>query len=232
VSIVVPVYNEAGLIEQALRRVLAEPTEKEVIVVDDGSRDGTGAVLDRLAQALPIRVIHQPRNLGKGGAVRAGFAAARSPIVLIQDADLEYDPADYPAMIAPIERGDADAVMGSRFLYHKPHFFTPDGEPFFTHYIGNRVIIALTNLLYGFRATDYEGCYKAVARAVLPELRLGSNGFELDNELIGKLLRRRRRVVEVPIRYEPRTYRDGKKIGWRDGVRMVWAIVKWRIAPF
>jgi glycosyltransferase involved in cell wall biosynthesis len=231
-SVVVPVYNEQQLIEPVLRKVLASPIEKEVIVVDDGSTDGTRTVLARLQQALPIRVIMHEKNLGKGAAVKTGFRAASGRILLIQDADLEYNPNDYPALIAPIESGQADVVLGSRFLLEKPKYFTPDGKPFFTHYVGNLVIIWLTNFLYGFHATDYEGCYKAFTRQAIQETPVAANGFEFDNELICKLLRRRRRVVEVPIRYVPRSYQEGKKIRWQDGARMVWAILKWRVLPF
>ena len=232
VSVVVPVYNEAALIETTLRRVLASPVDKEVLVVDDASTDGTDRVLARLGEELPIRVFRQPRNMGKGAAVRRGFQEACGDILLIQDADLEYDPADYPALIAPILRGEADAVMGSRFLAQKPHFFTPQGDPFFTHYIGNRLIIWLTNLLYGFHASDYEGCYKAFTNEVIRATPVRANEFEFDNELICKLLRRRRRIVEVPIHYTPRVYTEGKKIRWQHGVRILWTILKWRVTPF
>jgi len=231
-SVVIPVYNEAKWIEPLIRKVLDSPVEKEVVIVDDGSTDGTRDILARLQREWPIRVILQPRNQGKGAAGRAGFTVASGDILLVQDADLEYDPADFPAVIEPIRRGEADAVMGSRFLMHKPQFFHQNGDLFFTHYLGNLTIIWLTNLLYGFRATDYEGCYKAVSRAVLQEIPLTANGFELDNELICKLLRRRWRIVEVPINYTPRVYAEGKKIRWHDGVRIVWTILKWRVKPF
>lgn len=230
-SVVIPVYNEAGLLDTTLRRVVAVPIDKEVIVVDDGSTDSTGERLARLARELPIRVVTHSRNTGKGAAVRSGFQAATGDILLIQDADLEYDPTDYPAVIAPILRGEADAVMGSRFLRQKPKFFTPHGDPFFTHYLGNRIIIWMTNLLYGFRATDYEGCYKAFTRTVVRDTPVVANGFEFDNELICKLLRRGRRIVEVPIRYSPRAYAEGKKIRWQHGLRIVWTILKWRVLP-
>ena len=231
-SVVVPVYNEAALIETTLRRVTASPVDKEVIVVDDGSTDATGHTLATLQQQLPIRVLTHPKNLGKGAAVRTGFQAATGDILLIQDADLEYDPGDYPTLIEPLLRREADVVMGSRFLRQKPTFFTPHGDPFFTHYIGNRIIIWLTNLLYGFQATDYEGCYKAFTRTVVQETPVIANGFEFDNELVCKLLRRRRRIVEVPIRYMPRAYAEGKKIRWQHGLKMVWTILKWRVLPF
>ncbi len=232
-SIVIPVYNEAGLIETVLQRVLTSPVEgKEVIVVNDGSQDDTGKVLAKLQQQLPIRVITHPANRGKGAAVRSGFEAATGDIVIIQDADLEYDPGDYPTLMRPILEGRAEAILGSRFALHKPKFFTPQGEPFFTHYLGNRFIIWLTNTLYGFHATDYEGCYKAFTRRVVQETPVQADGFEFDNELICKLLRRRRKIVEVPIHYAPRSYKEGKKIRWQDGARMVWAILKWRVKRF
>jgi len=231
-SVLVPVYNEERFLEPSLQRVLAAPLEKEVIVVDDGSTDGTKAILSRLSHELPIRVITHERNLGKGRAVRSAIAAGRGEILLIQDADLEYDPNDYPALVEPILQGRADAVIGSRFLMQRPRFFHPTGDPFFAHYIGNQVIIRLTNLLYGFDGTDYEGCYKAFTREVVQGLPLTADGFEFDNELVCKLLRRGQAVVEVPIHYHPRTYREGKKIQWQDGLRMVWTIVKWRVLPF
>ena len=233
VSIVIPAYNEEATIEAIIRKVEAVPLEglrKEIIVVDDGSRDRTRERLESFGAR--IRVIRHPRNMGKGAAVRSGFEAATGDILLIQDADLEYDPGDYPRLIEPIRRGEADAVIGSRFLLEKPRFFTRQGEPFFSHYLGNVIIIWLTNLLYGWRATDYEGGYKAFARAVIRETPVESNGFEFDNELMCKLLRRRRRITEVPIHYEPRGYGAGKKIRWQHGVRMVWAVLKWRVTPF
>ena len=232
-SVVVPVYNEAKLIETVLRRVLASPVEKkEVIVINDGSKDSTAEVLARLQQELSLRVITHPTNRGKGAAVRSGFQAAAGDIVIIQDADLEYDPGDYPTLMRPILEGRAEVVLGSRFALHEPRFFTPQGEPFFSHYIGNKLIIWLTNALYGFHATDYEGCYKAFTRQVVQDTPVKANGFEFDNELICKLLRRRLKIVEVPIHYAPRSYKEGKKIRWQDGAQMVWAILKWRVMPF
>lgn len=233
VSVVIPVYNEERTIETVIRRVQAvqlDGLQREIIVVDDGSTDRTRERLGRLG--AQIRLILHPRNRGKGAAVRSGFHAARGDVLIIQDADLEYDPEDYPRLIAPILCGDAEAVIGSRFLLSKPRFFTRGGEPFFSHYIGNTIIIWLTNLLYGFRATDYEGCYKAFARRVIEETPVVTDGFDFDNELICKLLRRRRRIAEVPIHYTPRRYAEGKKIRWHHGVRIIWSILKWRIMPF
>lgn len=232
-SIIIPAYNEERTIETLLDKVLAVQLPgvgREVIVVDDHSTDGTRDRLKRFGSA--IRVITHPRNRGKGAAVRSGFQAATGDILLIQDADLEYDPNDYPQMIEPIVGGEADVVIGSRFLLQKPHFFTPDGQPFFTHFVGNLMIIWLANLLYGFRATDYEGCYKAFSKAVIARTPVVTDGFDFDNELICKLLRRRQRIVEVPIHYYPRIYGEGKKIRWQHGLQMLWAIIKWRVKPF
>ena len=243
-SVIVPVYNEAATIREVIRQVAAVGIAQEIIVVDDGSTDGTPEMLRQLQRehgtVLPgvsgspceLRVVWHVRNRGKGAAVRSGFQAARGEIVVIQDADLEYTPGDVPALIAPIERGEADAVLGSRFIRQRPRFFVRGGMPFFSHYLGNLCIIWLTNRLYGFRATDYEGCYKAFKRALVCSTPVGADGFEFDNELICKLLRRRARIAEVPIRYTPRVYREGKKIRWYHGVRILWTILKWRILPF
>ncbi len=233
VSIVIPVYNEADHLEECLRRVMASPLDKEVVVVNDASTDGTGDQLAHLQARWPIRVVTHAKNQGKGAALKTGFQAAQGEVLLIQDADLEYHPDDYPAVVGPILRDDADVVMGSRFLFHQPSFFHPDGgDPFITHYLGNLAVIWLTNILYGVRMTDYEGCYKAFARRVVERLPIRANGFEFDNEIVCKALRKGYRIVEVPIRYTPRRYADGKKIQWHDGIRMLWTIVKWRVAPF
>lgn len=233
VSIVIPIYNEERTAATLIRRVQQVPMpglEKELIVVDDGSTDRTVEQLRAFGDQ--IRLICHPRNRGKGAAVRTGFGAATGDALLIQDADLEYDPNDFPAMIAPLVEGRADAVLGSRFILEKPRFFLRQGgSPFFSHYIGNKLIIWLTNWLYGFHATDYEGCYKAFTAEAIRRTPLLADGFEFDNELVCKLLRRRARIVEVPIRYHPRVYGEGKKIRWQHGVRMLWTIVKWRIWP-
>ena len=232
-SIVIPAYNEEETIEALVRKVQAvelDGLQKEIIIVDDRSTDGTRERLRQFGSA--IRVICHPRNLGKGAAVRSGFQAATGDILIIQDADLEYDPQDYRRVIEPIRRGEADVVMGSRFLLQRPQFFRRNGQPFFSHFIGNAVIIWLTNFLYGFRATDYEGCYKAFSRQVILETPVKASGFEFDNELICKLLRRKRRIAEVPIQYHPRLYREGKKIRWQHGLTMIWTILKWRVMPF
>jgi glycosyltransferase involved in cell wall biosynthesis len=232
VSVVIPAYNEAATIAETVERVKGADVDGlalEIIVVDDGSRDRTREVV----AAIPgVRCVAHERNRGKGGAVKTGFAAATGDIVLIQDADLEYDPGDYKVVLAPIVEGRAEAVMGSRFAAERPRFFFgPAKSPFFTHYVGNLMIIWLTNLLYRNDATDYEGCYKAFTKRLVDSIPIESDGFEYDNELICKLLRLGYRIAEVPIGYQPRTYQQGKKINWRHGLRMLWTIVKWRVLP-
>jgi glycosyltransferase involved in cell wall biosynthesis len=230
-SIIIPAYNEAGTIEAIVRRVQAVdlgPIEKEIIVVNDGSNDGT----ERVVKGLPgIRHISHERNAGKGAALTTGFQAATGGIVLIQDADLEYDPDDYPAVIRPIVEGHSDVVMGSRFILHKPQFLGKRRSPYLSHYVGNMLITSITNLLYGQRFTDYEGCYKAFRRTLVAATPVKAKGFEFDNELICKLIRKGIRIMEVPIHYTPRTYARGKKVTWRHGVIMLWTIIKWRFLP-
>jgi glycosyltransferase involved in cell wall biosynthesis len=227
-SIVIPAYNEEATIERVIRRVQAVDLgaiEKEIIVVDDGSRDGTGRIL----QAIPnIRHLTHTRNVGKGAALTTGFRAATGDIILIQDADLEYDPQDYAAVIQPIVEGRADAVIGSRFILYRMTFFGNRRSPYLSHYLGNLLVTTITNLLYGQRFTDYEGCYKAFRRSLVASTPISATGFEFDNELMCKLFRKGARVVEVPIRYTPRTYESGKKITWRHGLIMLWTIIKWR----
>ena len=230
-SVIIPAYNERSTIEAVVRRVQGVnlgPIEKEIIVVDDGSRDGTIEVLKVLSG---IRHILHERNAGKGAALTTGFQAATGDIVLIQDADLEYHPEDYRTVIQPIVDGACDAVMGSRFLLYKPKFFGKRRSPYLTHYIGNKLIVDVTNLLYGQHFTDYEGCYKAFTRTILASTPVEAKGFEFDNELVCKLMRKGARIVEVPIHYTPRTYAHGKKINWKHGVIILWTIVKWRFLP-
>jgi glycosyltransferase involved in cell wall biosynthesis len=232
-SVVIPAYNEEATIAETIERVRAADVgglDLEIIVVDDGSRDRTREIL----RGLPgIRAIFHERNRGKGGAVKTGFAAATGDVVLIQDADLEYDPRDYKTLLQPIVEGRVEAVMGSRFAHERPRFFFGEAKsPFFTHYIGNLVIIWLTNLLYRNDATDYEGCYKAFTKRLVDAIPIEADGFEYDNELVCKLLRRGHRIEEVPITYRPRSYEAGKKIRWQHGVRMVWTILRWRVRRF
>ena len=230
-SVIIPAYNERSTIEAVVRRVQGVnlgPIEKEIIVVDDGSRDGTIEVLKVLSG---IRHILHERNAGKGAALTTGFQAATGDIVLIQDADLEYHPEDYRTVIQPIVDGACDAVMGSRFLLYKRKFFGKRRSPYLTHYIGNKLIVDVTNLLYGQHFTDYEGCYKAFTRTILASTPVEAKGFEFDNELVCKLMRKGARIAEVPIHYTPRTYAHGKKINWKHGVIILWTIVKWRFLP-
>lgn len=232
VSILIPCYNEAATAAAVVAAAQAADVgglTREIIVVDDGSSDGTAAVLERLPG---VRFLRHAENRGKGGALKTALAAASGDLVLIQDGDLEYDCGDYRAVLAPLVEGRADFVMGSRFLFERPRFFFGERRsPFFTHYIGNLTIVALTNLLYDLNCTDYEGAYKAFRREALAGLSIQAEGFEFDNEVVCRLVRRGSRLVEVPIAYRPRGYEDGKKIGWRDGIRMCWTIVKWRFHP-
>ena len=230
-SVIIPVYNERSTIEAVVRRVQAVtlgPIEKEIIVVDDGSRDGTTEILKELSG---IRRISHEKNAGKGAALSTGFRAATGDIVLIQDADLEYDPDDYRAVIRPIAEGTSDVVMGSRFIKYKVRIFGKHRSPYISHYIGNVLITFTTNLLYGKNFTDYEGCYKAFRQAVIATTPVEAKGFEFDNELICKLMRKGARIIEVPIRYTPRTYARGKKITWKHGLIMLWTIITWRFRP-
>jgi glycosyltransferase involved in cell wall biosynthesis len=232
-TVVIPAYNEERTIAETVERVtLADigALDLEIIVVDDGSTDRTREILETIPG---IRTVFHERNRGKGGAVKSGFRAATGDVLLIQDADLEYDPRDYKSVLQPILAGRAEAVMGSRFVLERPRFFFGEAKsPFFTHYVGNLIIIGLTNFLYGNSATDYEGGYKAFTKRLVDSIPIEADGFEYDNELICKLLRRGYKIEEVPITYDARTYEQGKKITWTDGMRMIWTIVKWRFRRF
>ncbi len=228
-SVVIPAYNERPTVEELLARVAAAPIpadlELEIVVVDDGSTDGTRELLRRLEEAAepPFRLIEQPRNLGKGAALRAGFAAASGDVVLVQDADLEYNPRDYPVLLQPILDGEADVVYGSRFL-GGPHRVL-----FFWHYVGNRLLTTLSNMLTDLNLSDMETCYKVFRAEVLRGLTLASDRFGIEPELTAKVARARARIYEVPISYHGRTYAEGKKIGWRDGVSAIWAILRYNL---
>jgi glycosyltransferase involved in cell wall biosynthesis len=220
-SIVMPVFNERATIEEIVGRVLAVPLRTELIVVDDGSTDGTREVLESLAAAQPFKLILQPRNAGKGAALRRGFQDVTGDLVVIQDADLEYSPEELPELIALIREGRADVVYGSRFLGRHRVFL-------FTHYAGNWFLTLLTNVLYNTMLTDMETCYKAMRVEVLRSFTLRSNGFGVEPEMTAKIFKRGYRVYEVPITYDGRGYEDGKKITWRDGVVALWVLLKYR----
>jgi glycosyltransferase involved in cell wall biosynthesis len=228
-TIVIPAYNERATVEDLLRRVAAAPLpsgiEREVIVVDDGSSDGTRELLREIAARgeWPLRLVEHAVNQGKGAAIRTGFAAASGDVVLIQDADLEYDPAEYPQLLAPILANEADVVFGSRFL-GGPHRVL-----FFWHSLGNRFLTMLSNMLTDVNLSDMETCYKVFRREVLVGLRLESNRFGIEPELTAKVVKKGARIYEVPISYRGRTYAEGKKIGWKDGFSAIWAILKYNL---
>jgi glycosyltransferase involved in cell wall biosynthesis len=221
-SIVMPVYNEQDTLEEIVRRVQATPYEKEIIIVDDASTDNSRQIIDRLAQeANNIRPFYHQQNQGKGAALRTGFAQASGDIVLIQDADLEYNPIDYPALLAPIEKGLADVVYGSRLVGGAPHRVL-----FFWHYVGNKVLTTLSNMFTNLNLTDMETCYKAFKIEILQKIRITADRFGVEPELTAKIAKQRCRIYEVPISYDGRDYSHGKKITWKDGVAALYYIIK------
>lgn len=223
-----PVCNEQATLREIVAAVLAEPTRKELILVDDGSVDASRAILEELRELPGVRVLAHDKNRGKGAALRTGFAAATGEVVIVQDADLEYDPADYAVLLAPVVRGDAEVVYGSRYLVDESD---PGRErDSFTHYIGNRVLTFFSNLATGLNLTDMETCYKCFRREVLEGLTIRSRRFTVEPEFTAKVARRSVRIWEVPIRYRGRKFTEGKKIGWRDAIAAMWAIVRYRIA--
>jgi glycosyltransferase involved in cell wall biosynthesis len=227
-SIVIPVFNERQTIRQLVEAVLAidlGSIEKELVIVNDYSTDGTGDELGRLAAEHPcIRVLQHERNQGKGAALRTGFRAASGDIVLVQDADLEYDPREYPKLIQPILEGKADVVFGSRFVGGESHRVL-----YFWHSLGNKFLTLLSNMFTDLNLTDMETCYKVLRRDVLAELTVEENRFGFEPEITAKVAKLGCRVYEVGISYAGRTYNEGKKIGWRDGVRAIWCILKYNL---
>jgi glycosyltransferase involved in cell wall biosynthesis len=223
-TVVVPAYNEAGTVEQAIQQLRNLPLTVEVIAVNDGSSDDTGAILDILQrQGLVDRVIHQPTNRGKGAAIRAAVAAATGHVIVVQDADLEYDPQELPRLVDPIRLGKADAVYGSRFQSG------PRRVLYFWHSLGNRFLTLLSNMLTDLNLTDMETCYKMVRADLFKSLPLMSNRFGFEVELTARLSQARARIWEIPITYSGRTYAEGKKIGWRDGVAALWHILRFNL---
>jgi len=229
-SIVIPVYNEKETLLEIIRRVLASPVEmqRELILVDDCSTDGTRELYSRLPEEFPgapIRVIQQAVNKGKGAALRLGFREARGDIVLVQDADLEYDPADYPRLLAPILQGEADVVYGSRFAPGGARRVLP-----FWHTMGNRFLTTLSNMFTNLNLTDMETCYKVFRAEVIRGLALKCDRFGFEPEVTAKVARGGWRIYEVPIRYAGRSYAEGKKITWRDGIKAIFAIIRFSLA--
>jgi dolichol-phosphate mannosyltransferase len=228
-SVIIPVYNEEQTIHEVLERVAAVELgaiEMEIIVANDGSTDGTRRAIDdrRLPPDLPVHVYHSPINLGKGAAVRLGLAFATGDVLLIQDADLELDPAEYMRLLEPLIAGRADVVYGSRFL-------APTGNVPMKARTANRVLTMMTNVLFGGRLTDMETAYKVMRREALEGIRLRCVGFDIEPELTARFLRAGRRIVEVPISYNPRSVHEGKKMRWIDGVDAIYALLKCRLTP-
>jgi glycosyltransferase involved in cell wall biosynthesis len=225
ISIVIPCYNEKDTIEAIVLAVRASPVhEKEIIVVDDGSSDGTIAVLKEKIAVLVDKIIFHECNRGKGAALRSGFQVASGDIVLVQDADLEYDPQEYPLLLDPIQSGKADVVYGSRFMGSRAHRVV-----YFWHMVGNRFLTLLSNMLTNLNLTDMETCYKAFRREVLATIVIEEDRFGFEPEITAKVAKNGCKVFEVGISYNGRTYEEGKKIGWRDGVRAVYAMVKYNL---
>jgi glycosyltransferase involved in cell wall biosynthesis len=216
-----PVYNERATIDEIIERVTKVPMRIELIVIDDCSKDGTREHLVSLQRQYGFTLLLQEQNQGKGAALRRGFAAVTGDIVVVQDADLEYSPEEFPMLVELIAEGRADVVYGSRFLGRHRVFL-------FTHYLGNRLLTLLTNVLYNTMLTDMETCYKVMRREVLQSMNLQSNGFGIEPELTAKIFKRGFRVYEIPITYDGRSYEEGKKIGWKDGVVALWVLIKHR----
>jgi glycosyltransferase involved in cell wall biosynthesis len=237
-SVVIPVYNEIDTIEEILYQVQNVDLEKEIIIIDDGSTDGTQDFLkslhksqdrmtltniDRTIQTENVRVIFQPQNKGKGAALKRGFKEVTGDVILIQDADLEYDPREYSKLLKPIEEGHADVVYGSRFTGGAPHRIL-----FFWHYFGNKFLTQLSNMFTNLNLTDMEACYKMFKTEVIQDITLKENRFGIEPEITAKFAKKKLRIYEVGISYYGRTYDEGKKIGWKDGLRALWCIFKYR----
>ncbi len=224
-SIVIPCYNEVGTIRSIVDRVRAAPVaDMEIIIVDDCSRDGTRELLRTEIAPLVAKIIYHEVNQGKGAALRTGFAAVTGDVVIIQDADLEYDPNEYPKLLAPIERGQADVVFGSRFAGGDAHRVV-----YFWHMVGNKFLTLLSNMCTNLNLTDMETCYKVFKREVIQQIQIEENRFGFEPEITAKVAKLDVVIYEVGISYYGRTYKEGKKIGWRDGVRALYAILKYNL---
>ena len=219
-SAIIPVYNEKNTIEKILDKVLAVPLEKEVILVDDCSKDGSREILKNMNRSGVVTVFHDV-NKGKGAAIRTGLQYVTGDVVVIQDADLEYDPNEYLKLIEPIKSGQADVVYGSRFSGKTEKMSL-------AHYLGNKALTIATNILYGTRLTDMETCYKMVKAPIFKSLKLRANRFDFEPEITAKLLKSGKRIIEIPISYEGRHWTEGKKITWKDGIAALWSIIKYR----
>jgi glycosyltransferase involved in cell wall biosynthesis len=224
-SVVMPVYNEQATLRQVIERVLSVDIDIELICVDDGSQDGSRELLGELQQHYPqMKVFLQPQNRGKGAALRRGIQEATGTYVIVQDADLEYDPKDYQLLLSPLESGQADVVYGSRFLGSAPHRVL-----YYWHSVGNWFLTQLSNMLTNLNMTDMETCYKIFRREVIQSIPIEENRFGFEPEITVKIAKRKLRVYEVGISYWGRTYAEGKKIGWKDGFRALWCLLKYSI---